>query len=364
MRDLDWYFDRPPFGVPDDERRARLLADLADLTDFHAARVPAFRRIAEQLHGWDGDSPPDSLSQLPFVPADLFKTHRLQSVSDDDVFKVLESSGTSSQTPSRIPLDRRTAKLQRRALATILTDFVGTARRPMLIVDSRSTLQRDDEHSARAAGIVGMMNFGRDHTFLLDDEMNLDWGRLESFAASHDEEGVLVFGFTYMIWKHLVRELERRGVHVEFPEGTVVHSGGWKALEEESVSDGAFRKGLTERTGIDSIHNFYGMVEQVGSVYVECDEGYFHASSFSDVRTRDPRDWSACADGTEGLIQTLSVLPRSYPGHSLLTEDLGVVHGSDDCPCGRLGTRFTVHGRVETAQLRGCSDVHAAESSA
>ena len=53
------------------------------------------------------------------------------------------------------------------------------------------------------------------------------------------------------------------------------------------------------------------------------------------VLIRDPHDWSVAPVGQTGLLQTLSVLPRSYPGHSLLTEDLAAVCGVDDCPCGR-----------------------------
>lgn len=54
----------------------------------------------------------------------------------------------------------------------------------------------------------------------------------------------------------------------------------------------------------------------------------------------------------------LSLLPRSYPGHSLLTEDMGVLLGEDDCPCGRLGKYVRVTGRVPKAEVRGCSDTY------
>jgi len=60
------------------------------------------------------------------------------------------------------------------------------------------------------------------------------------------------------------------------------------------------------------------------------------------------------------VIQVLSVLPRSYPGHSLLTEDVGALLGEDDCPCGRLGRTLRVDGRLKSAEPRGCSDTHAA----
>ena len=56
-----------------------------------------------------------------------------------------------------------------------------------------------------------------------------------------------------------------------------------------------------------------------------------------------------------GVVQVVSALPRSYPGHSLLTEDLGDLLGEDDCRCGQLGRTFRVLGRVPKAELRGCS---------
>ncbi len=98
-----------------------------------------------------------------------------------------------------------------------------------------------------------------------------------------------------------------------------------------------------------------GMVEQTGSVFMECEAGYLHSSIFSDVITRR-EDFSICAFNEAGVIQLLSLLPKSYPGHSILSEDSGIIHGEDDCQCGRLGKYFTVHGRIESAEIRGCSD--------
>ena len=98
------------------------------------------------------------------------------------------------------------------------------------------------------------------------------------------------------------------------------------------------------------------MVEQVGSIFVECEAGRLHAPSFADVIIRRPQDWSVADQGEEGLIQVLSCLPQSYPGHSLLTEDLGTLIGTDDCPCGRHGRTFSVSGRLPKAEVRGCSD--------
>ena len=100
------------------------------------------------------------------------------------------------------------------------------------------------------------------------------------------------------------------------------------------------------------------MVEQTGSIYMECEYNYLHASNFSDIIIRNPIDFSIAKKGEIGIIQTLSILPYSYPGHSLLTEDEGVLIGEDDCKCGKLGKYFKVLGRIQNAEIRGCSDTY------
>ena len=91
---------------------------------------------------------------------------------------------------------------------------------------------------------------------------------------------------------------------------------------------------------------------------MECEYGHLHASIFSDVITRKKEDFSVCNLGEEGIVQVVSAIPESYPGHSILTEDQGIILGEDDCPCGRLGKYFKITGRVKNAEVRGCSDTY------
>jgi len=139
----------------------------------------------------------------------------------------------------------------------------------------------------------------------------------------------------------------------------LIHSGGWKKLSEEAVGNAEFKAQFAERTGLRRIHNFYGMVEQVGSVFLEGEDGCLHAPFYADVIVRCPDTWQPCPIGQPGVLQVLSALPGSYPGQSLLTEDLGVVHAVDAENCPWSGKAFEVLGRVPKAELRGCSDVHA-----
>ena len=118
---------------------------------------------------------------------------------------------------------------------------------------------------------------------------------------------------------------------------------------------------MEEACGLKDIHDYYGMVEQTGCIYMECECGHLHASNFSDVIIRRPLDFSEAEIGETGVIQVVSTIPESYPGHSLLTEDEGCILGEDDCPCGRKGKYFKINGRLKNAEIRGCSDTYAVQ---
>ncbi|MCP4895421.1 MAG: acyl-protein synthetase [bacterium] len=345
----------PQFSIPQAEKEVMLLEELERLSIHHRRGCEAYARIAAARR-WQ-EKKITSLREVPYFPVGLFKSHRLVSVPDEEIVTELASSGTSGQAVSRIFLDRETSILQSKALARIMGQIVGQQRLPMIIVDSEALLRDRSRFSARAVGVLGMMRLGVDHFFALDPEMRLDEKGLHSFLDRHKGEALLAFGFTFMVWRYFYSSVSKLGL--DLGSATLFHSGGWKKLGQESVTNNEFKRRLHEATGLSRIYSFYGMVEQVGSVFVEGEDGFLYAPNFADVIVRNPETWEEAQLGEEGVLQVLSVLPRSYPGHSLLTEDLGVVHGVDDSDCGRMGKRFEVMGRVPRTELRGCSDVYA-----
>ena len=143
----------------------------------------------------------------------------------------------------------------------------------------------------------------------------------------------------------------------KFKNAVLIHGGGWKKLEKLKISNKIFKNKLYKKFQIKEVVNYYGLVEQTGSIFFECKFGYFVNSIFSDLIIRD-KNFEILTPGKKGLIQLISVLPTSYPGHNILTEDIGVIVGEDDCSCGKKGKYFQVHGRVKSAELRGCSDAN------
>jgi hypothetical protein len=213
--------------------------------------------------------------------------------------------------------------------------------------------------SARGAGILGFSIFAKDRFYALDENMKLDIEGMKAFLEKYSGEDIFLFGFTFMIWQHFYQELKSTGYYPDLSNGIMIHGGGWKKLESQAVSPEQFKTELNKVCGIRRVYNYYGMVEQTGTIYMECECGHLHTPVYSDVIIRRPQDFSVADIGEEGLIEVVSVLPKSYPGHVLLTEDSGVLLGEDDCPCGRKGKYFKINGRIKNAEIRGCSDTYA-----
>lgn len=352
---LEELMRRPQYSIEQGEKDGLLLDELNALTSHHTRNCVEYARLLSVLD--PGYSEADRLSGIPSLPVSLFKSHRLVSVPDAEIFKTLTSSGTTGQQVSRIFLDRETAQRQSAALVAIMTHTLGPKRLPMIILDSKALLRDRKQFSARAAGVLGMASFGHHHFYALDEAMDLDVPGLESFLKRFGGEPFLLFGFTFMVWQYFRSRIADMGL--DCSNGILIHSGGWKKLQEQAVGNAEFKSALRDACGLSRVYNFYGMVEQVGSVFVEGDDGFLHTPNFADVIIRDPVTWEEAEVGRPGVIQVLSALPYSYPGHSLLTEDLGVLHGIDDAPDGSRGKYFSVIGRVPKAELRGCSDTHA-----
>lgn len=351
--------DIAPFSLAKEEKQAFLTGILKDLTVYHRDNCTEYENL---LSAWPCDVEGiGSYIDIPYLPVRLFKMFDLRSTGKDDIVKSMTSSGTTGQQVSKIYLDKETATNQTKILTKIVNDFIGHKRVPMIILDSRNVLKDRNMFSARGAGILGFSIFGSDKIYALDEDMNLDFEALEAFLEKHKEETIFLFGFTFMVWQHFYLALKKSGRGLDLSNGILVHGGGWKKLLDQAVDNETFKKSLNEVCGISHVHNYYGMVEQTGTVYMECECGHLHAPAFSDVIVRNPLDFSVSPIGEEGLVEVVSVLPKSYPGHALLTEDLGVLLGEDDCPCGRKGKYFSIKGRIKNAEIRGCSDTYAAK---
>lgn len=351
-----------PYSLGKEEKTKLLTERIKELTIHHRENCLEYRKMLDSI-GFDVKKA-DTYYDYPFLPVRLFKELSLKSIPEDKVFKTMTSSGTSGQAVSKIYLDKETASNQQKTMVKIVSEYIGGNRMPMLIIDCPSVIKNRLMFSARGAGILGFSMFGSDRAYALNDDMELDVETVQAFLEKHNGKKILMFGFTFMVWQHFYKELVRlkqQGISFDLSNATLIHGGGWKKLVSEAVSHEEFHQRLKDVCSLNSVHDYYGMVEQTGCIYMQCECGHLHASIFSDVIMRRPKDFSICDQGERGIIQVVSMIPESYPGHSLLTEDEGVIIGEDDCPCHRKGKYFKIFGRLKNAEIRGCSDTYAAK---
>ena len=348
--------DIKPYSLGKVKKKNFLNQFLTSLSRHHYNCCTPYRKMMDSI-GFD-PAKDYHFTDLMFLPVQLFKMFELYSVPKEEIVKTLTSSGTSGQKRSQVFLNKVTAVDQTKVLTKILSSFIGNKRLPMIIIDSENTVKNRSHLSASATAILGFSLFGSKRIFALNEQMELDLDRLKSFTDEYKGVPLLIFGFTFNVYQHFCQELKKAGIQPDLSNAVIIHGGGWKKLERESVSPGEFRKMLHDVCGISRVHDYYGMVEQTGTIYMECDSGHYHSSIYSEIIIRRSHDFSIADVGEEGIIQVLSILPKSYPGHSLLTDDMGVLLGEDDCPCGRLGKYFKITGRIENAEKRGCSDAY------
>lgn len=320
-----------------------------ELTERHKANCKLYSYYIDSLNS---TSQIASLADLPFLPVRAFKEFELLSVPKSEVFKVMLSSGTTGKQ-SKIYLDKHTAKQQSRGLTDSFKEYFGSGRFPMLIIDSESTAKG---RTARTAAVNGFSLYGKKRCFALDNNMELKLQEIQEFMKKHESQKIFIFGFTFMLYQYLIQPLKSSGIKLDLSNSFILHGGGWKKLANLNISDNDFKSMLKQYTGSESVHNYYGMIEQTGSIFFECENGHIHAPNNGDILIRNFDTFDVNNYGEEGVIQVCSTIQESYPGHSLLTEDIGILFPASKCDCGRKGDILVIKGRLQSAEIRGCSD--------
>ena len=296
------------------------------------------------------------LEYLPFLHVNIFKEYELYSCKKENIIMQLNSSGTTG-SPSKIFLDKKNTLNQKKILKHILINEFGNERLPYLIIDKNPlrTLERK-KFNAKLAAIFGFGIIGYDNTYILNDSGEIDYSELNKFLKKYSERKFLIFGFTSQIYEILCERLSIQKLKFPIYNGIILHGGGWKKLEHLKIDNKKLKKILKSNFKIDKVINYYGFVEQTGSIFLECpEEGYFHTNNFTDIFVRDS-DFKLCSLGEKGVLQSISTVPSSYPGNSILLEDQAIYFGKN-CKCGRKGKTFKIIGRLKKAEVRGCSDV-------
>ncbi|WP_371802843.1 LuxE/PaaK family acyltransferase [Candidatus Lokiarchaeum ossiferum] len=352
------------FQLPHQEKEPLLLEILRSQIVHNMEVSPELQKFYSSL----GKLPDHytALVDIPPLPVSMFKYFDLKTCPAEEIIRTMHSSGTTTSTPSKIYINKETSFRQSRGLMATLKNYLGGKRRPVLILDTENVNKAGASTlTARGAAIRGIAgNFGRTKVYVMDEiegELYINVERLTQFCDEFAGQEILVSGFTYIVWSRFIQQMQEAKKTLDFPNMKLVHSGGWKKLTAQAVTKDQFSQAVATIFGTSSanIIDFYGMVEQLGVVFLDCEAGHKHIPDFAEVIIRDIYTMQEQPIGSPGLIEILNIIPSSYPGQAIITEDVGELIGIDDCPCGRMGKYFEFRSRVEKTETRGCGDTFA-----
>ena len=345
LKELNYFLNFDNIFSLDRDRKKDLFKNYFKiLTNYHYKNCIEYSKICKHLNYKINNNL--SLNELPFLSVNIFKNLDLKSVKHKDIVRVMKSSGTSGNNFSKIYLDKSNSLNQIKVLNKLFAAAIDTKERlPMLVIDTKSTL-RQKIFSARSAAIIGFSLFANEITYALNEDLSPNITSIKNFYEKNKNKNSIIFGFTHLVWKSLLSKKVLKE-NFKFDNSYLIHGGGWKKLQKIKISNEKFKKQLHSNLGFKKIINYYGMVEQTGSIFFESEKcKYFHTNIFSDVFVRN-REFKDIGFKKKGVLQLLSVLPTSYPGHNIITEDVGVVFGEDDCKCGKKGKYFKIFNRLE-----------------
>lgn len=305
-----------------------LLEKLNELDAWHRNNCREYKNIVDHTFG---QGPYARIEDLPFIHVSAFKEFELRSVPKESLHRTLTSSGTSGM-PSKILIDRADSLDQISSLGKIFASRFGQRRRQMYFVDKTSEGKPFD---ARHAATSGFMMLGRPKQLR------------EDLDQSSIEKEPIIFGMTTDVWAHRSTLKNFSSVRP-----IVIHGGGWKKLETASVTRELFISTLRDLCPNVQVVNYFGMIEQVGTVYFDCVEGCFHEHESASFTIRSP---DTLKQSERGLLHVVSPIPRSYPGHSLLTDD--VCELVTACKCNAPTRAFRFLHRRKSSPARGCANV-------
>lgn len=365
---MDRLFAEPVYSCST-ETNAIYMKALQEELIFHYDNNEMYRQFCRRK-GFNPHSELTDIKQIPPVAVSVFKElgFGLSSVPQEDIKLKLQSSATSG-IPSTIVVDKITSKRQAKAMVKVMQEFIGKDRKPFLVMDIDPRSEFRSLLGARFAAITGYLNFASKSGFFLKAKDGVSYFDIDAIrkylAAIPAGQSVVVFGFTYIMYSNVLKEILAKDEKIQLPRGSkIIHIGGWKKLEAEKVEKSLFNQQLADGFGVEpkDIIDIYGFTEQMGLNYPDCPCGCKHTSSYVKVLVRDVVTREVLPDGQEGMMEFITPIPHSYPGNVVLTDDMGIIE-KNPCSYGRPGQRFRITGRMKKAEVRGCGDILSAKLS-
>ncbi len=339
------------------------LAAMKENISWHYKRNEFYKKLidSEQFESETLKSVED-LERVPHILSNFFKYHEVKSITDENVYLHLTSSGTTGQK-SQIFFDEWTIKSAQKMVDSIFHSYNwnNEERTNYLLFTyepeegSKLGTAYTDNFLCKYAPVnevhYGIRYLGKEEGHKFDV-----FGCIEALKKfERDGIPVRVFGFPSFFFFTLSKMKELGMEPLKLSKNSLVFlGGGWKGHQDKAISKSEFYSLCEEMLGIpnERLRDGFGSVEHC-IPYIECEKHNFHIPVWSRVLIRDVESLKVLPDGEIGYLNLISPYITSAPANSILMGDLAIKRS--DCGCSLNTPWFEILGRAGISKNKSCA---------
>jgi len=273
-----------------------------------------------------------SLSDIPFLPIQFFKSHRVVA-GDEKIEQTFLSSGTTGSVQSKHYVSD--VSLYEESYRQAFNHFYGEIEETVVLALLPSYLEREGSSLVYMVNDLISKSKQPESGFYLN---NLD--ELKEVLLKLDALGkkVLLIGVSFA----LLDLVEKHQFSLK--NTFVMETGGMKGKRKEMIRE-ELHAVLKTGFGVSEIHSEYGMTELLSQAYSK-GHGVFQCPPWMKILIRDTEDpLSLLPNGKTGGINVIDLANKNSCSF-IATQDLGKVLNE---------TSFTILGRFDNSDIRGCN---------
>lgn len=291
---------------------------------YQYSNVPIYRAFCDLL----GRQNPKSLSDIPFLPIEFFKSHQVlaEGLSTEQVFL---SSGTGGDRSKHLVHDLDIYLDSFQKAFELSYGDVGNYQ----IISLLPSYQENGDSSLIYMVDKLMAQSKKDSKYIRVDQESADY--LHKLSSSGQ---VILIGVTYALL-NLARQFP-----MNLNESIVMETGGMKGMGKELVR-AAVHEELKSAFSLSQIHSEYGMTELLSQAYSKRD-GIFNTPPWMKVLIRsNTNPLEHIGTNRAGGIDVID-LANKHSCSFISTKDLGKQFSD---------ASFEVLGRMDQSEIRGCN---------
>ncbi len=271
------------------------------------------------------------LRDIPFLPIQFFKSHRVLS-SNKEVKQIFLSSGTTGTQSQHFVTD---ISFYKKSYTKGFAHFYGNIQDYIVLALLPNYLEREGSSLIYMVDDLIKKSRNSESGFFLENTQ-----KLVKIIQNHSKSSkkLLILGVSYAL-------LDLVETHqFDLKNAIVMETGGMKGRRKEMIREelhGVLSKGF----GIEKIHSEYGMTELLSQAYSK-GRGVFETPPWMKIMIRDTEDaLTLLPNGKTGGVNVID-LANINSCSFIATQDLGKKINNE---------MFEILGRFDNSDIRGCN---------